>query len=339
MNRLVLEPSEIQEIQAVLNPLLERFDSTESAEFQRQATLTAHQLPTRLRMAVYEFKLEEPREALLLVSGLPVDEEKIGPTPAHWKHQDHRSRILDFEMVLVMLGSLLGECIGWATQQDGLVVHDILPIKEHANEQLGSGSDELLTWHTEDAFHPYRSDYIGLGCLRNPQRAVTTFGPLANVNLSKEHVEELMKPLYTIRPDNSHLAKNQSEDRQDDGAVSAYYREIERMLESPDKIALLYGDPARPYLRIDPYFMDPPEEPAAKEALKALEDAIENGLEDLVLQPGDIALIDNYQAVHGRKPFKARFDGTDRWLKRVCVVRDLRKSRTARSAAHSRIIG
>jgi len=37
--------------------------------------------------------------------------------------------------------------------------------------------------------------------------------------------------------------------------------------------------------------------------------------------------------VHGRKPFTARFDGTDRWLKRVCITRDLRKSRDAR--AHS----
>lgn len=55
-----------------------------------------------------------------------------------------------------------------------------------------------------------------------------------------------------------------------------------------------------------------------------------------LLSPGDE--IDNFRAVHGRKPFKARYDGKDRWLKRINIARDLRKSRPVRSAAESRII-
>jgi hypothetical protein len=39
--------------------------------------------------------------------------------------------------------------------------------------------------------------------------------------------------------------------------------------------------------------------------------------------------------VHGRKPFKARHDGTDRWLKRLDVTLDLRKSRAARPPGHA----
>ena len=53
---------------------------------------------------------------------------------------------------------------------------------------------------------------------------------------------------------------------------------------------------------------------------------------------GDFAFIDNYQAVHGRKPFRARYDGRDRWLKRINVVRDLRKSRESRLSAASRVL-
>ena len=59
---------------------------------------------------------------------------------------------------------------------------------------------------------------------------------------------------------------------------------------------------------------------------------------EVVLRPGDVLFIDNYRVVHGRKPFKARYDGTDRWLKRIGVTRDLRKSRAARETAASRII-
>ena len=37
------------------------------------------------------------------------------------------------------------------------------------------------------------------------------------------------------------------------------------------------------------------------------------------LAPGEILLVDNDVAVHGRVPFRARYDGTDRWLKRVNI--------------------
>jgi L-asparagine oxygenase len=33
-------------------------------------------------------------------------------------------------------------------------------------------------------------------------------------------------------------------------------------------------------------------------------------------------VVDNDLAVHGRTPFKPRFDGTDRWLQRTFVVAD-----------------
>ena len=33
--------------------------------------------------------------------------------------------------------------------------------------------------------------------------------------------------------------------------------------------------------------------------------------------------VDNRRAVHGRSEFRARFDGTDRWLQRTFVVDDL----------------
>jgi alpha-ketoglutarate-dependent taurine dioxygenase len=76
----------------------------------------------------------------------------------------------------------------------------------------------------------------------------------------------------------------------------------------------------------------------AGEALDALIKAMDESLTDLVLQPGSFLFIDNYRAVHGRKPFKATYDGKDRWLKRINVTRDLRKSRVSRLDCTSRII-
>jgi alpha-ketoglutarate-dependent taurine dioxygenase len=66
--------------------------------------------------------------------------------------------------------------------------------------------------------------------------------------------------------------------------------------------------------------------------------AIDENLTGIALRPGECLFIDNYKAVHGRSSFKAKFDGTDRWLKRINVVRDLRKSRGVREAPASRVI-
>ena len=41
------------------------------------------------------------------------------------------------------------------------------------------------------------------------------------------------------------------------------------------------------------------------------------------LQPGDLAVINNYVSLHGRSSFAARYDGNDRWLQRLHVVDSL----------------
>ena len=73
--------------------------------------------------------------------------------------------------------------------------------------------------------------------------------------------------------------------------------------------------------------------------MRALSETLAKVEQDVLLAPGDVLFIDNYRAVHGRRPFTARYDGTDRWLKRISVSRDLRRSRDARATAAARVIG
>jgi enduracididine beta-hydroxylase len=341
--RIVLEAGEVDEIKALLADPAARYGSPENVEFLDEADVIAHELPRRLRQTMRAFRLHEPEDAILVVSGFPIDQQKIGPTPDHWKQHHPENDHVEEDMLLVLLGSLLGEPIGWSTQQDGRVVHDILPIKGHEHEQLGSGSEELLTWHVEDAFHPYRGDYLGMMCLRNPDDVPTTFAAVSKVQLTPDQIAVLASPHFTIRPDESHLPKNRGNGGGSHSAEEAAVRErayakIEQMWNSPEKISVIFGDPKSPYIRLDPYFMDPSDNPEAQAALEDFTRKIDAALEDRVLQPGDFCFIDNYQAVHGRKPFRARFDGTDRWLRRINVVRDLRKSRDSRLGAGARVL-
>jgi alpha-ketoglutarate-dependent taurine dioxygenase len=111
------------------------------------------------------------------------------------------------------------------------------------------------------------------------------------------------------------------------------------MNANPEKVSVFFGSADAPYLRLDPYFMDPlDDDPEAQQALDALIALIDASLVHLVLQPGSFCFIDNYKAVHGRRPFKARYDGNDRWIKRISMTRDLRKSRQARADCGSRVI-
>jgi hypothetical protein len=55
-------------------------------------------------------------------------------------------------------------------------------------------------------------------------------------------------------------------------------------------------------------------------ALIALHAAVKQSTKHMVLRTGDLLVIDNYRAVHGRTPFVPRYDGTGRWLKRSLVI-------------------
>ncbi len=57
----------------------------------------------------------------------------------------------------------------------------------------------------------------------------------------------------------------------------------------------------------------------AQAALNNFTKLVQKGKVTIALQSGQIAIIDNWQTAHGRTEFTARYDGTDRWIKRVFV--------------------
>ena len=345
MERFVLNSEEIAYIQKMIAGIAATYKSAEDPDFLLEAACLSHELPRRLRAALTRFRLAEPEDAMLVISGYPVDDEKIGRTPEHWDRPiEARLPTLEEEILFVLTGSLLGECIGWSTQQDGRIVHDVMPVKGMEQEQIGIGSEQLIWWHTEDAFHPLAGDYIGLMFLRNRDRVPTTFASLKGLDLDPEDWQTLFEPHYAIHPDKSHRpeAGHVAEDNGNDsgnGNGHHLYDRVEQMHREPPKIPVLSGDRRSPYIRIDPYFMDPvADNPRAQRAFEALVKAIDARITDVALEPGDICFIDNFKAVHGRRAFKPRYDGYDRWFKRINIARDLRKSRADRGGATSRII-
>jgi Fe(II)/alpha-ketoglutarate-dependent arginine beta-hydroxylase len=341
VNELTLCPDEIAEIRSLIAGAMQEHTSAEDEAFLNEAFVYAAGLPRRIRAFLNDFKQLEPAGGFCVISGHPIDEAAIGETPPHWHQRPGPSPTLKEELLLVLYGCLLGEPVAWTTQQNGQVIHNVLPIRENAKSQLGSNSEEMLWWHCEDAFHPLRGDYLLLECLRNPDDVGTTVACIDDIRVSSERARVLSEPRFVFRPDESHRVASRSPGSHSSGeaSVEAAHREMQERVERGEKCAVLFGDPSQPYLRIDPYFMDRvSDDPEAQAAFDWLTREIDAKLVEVVLRPGDILVVDNYRSVHGRRPFKARFDGTDRWLKRINVTRDLRRSRAWRASRTSRKI-
>lgn len=329
---LDIDAAEARAITGLLQEVAVHYDSAEAEEFLQEAPRLAWQLPRRLVDAVLRFRRYETSSALVL-RGLPLEDETIGPTPLSWESQPDPASTLRPELYQMLIAALLGEVFGWSTLQSGRLIHNVVPIPSEENEQSGHGTVRL-EWHTEDGFHPYRCDYLLLGGMRNHDAVPTAVAGIDSVSLSQAHAQVLWQPRFLIRPDAEHLKRAA---RLVEGTGERHA--MQRMQDEPTPCAVLFGGAARPYLRVDPAFMEPvPDDPEAAAALTALVDQLEEHLTDVALGPGDLLVVDNYRAVHGRSAYRARFDGTDRWLKKTVVTRDLRKSRAQRAKANARVL-
>lgn len=344
MNRIILDANERNHLFTLVATQIHNFGRFDDPHFLKDLPLSAYRLPPRLVQFLNEFRYNPPKEGYCIVSTGIVDDEKIGPTPAHWELKSNNDTCQEAVMTMCFTATVLGDIFGWLTQQDGRVIHDILPIKKYEHEQLGCGSKEELTWHTEDAFHELRGDYLIMMCLRNHDKIPTTLSKPDYSKLTEQQIDILFERHFTIKPDNSHKLYNGSQEQESrvlqgvDSSMRDAYDQMVVRETAPEKIAVLFGNKKDPCLRLDPYFMEEPESIEAREALQALIDLVSESLAEVALNPGEIIFIDNYEVVHGRRSFNARFDGTDRWYKRINVIRDIRRCQEVLENRQSRVI-
>ncbi|MEV4443165.1 guanitoxin biosynthesis L-enduracididine beta-hydroxylase GntD [Streptomyces sp. NPDC049577] len=300
--------------------------------YDRHWDAAAH-LPAGLRTFLERFRRTEPAAALV-VHGFPVDDAAAGPTPAHWEDVPEHNTGLDQELFLAMCGTALGDPYTFSTLQLGRVIQNLVPIRGDELRQSGHSSACLLEFHTEDGFHPGRCDYLLLFGMRNHERVPTIVASVRDVKVSDETAGILRSPRFLIRPDDEHIRQLQARHP----GHPALARML-RMQSSPEPVPVLSGEPGRPYLRIDyPFMSCVGEDGTAQRALDELMAELERVQLDLVVEQGSLAVVDNYVAVHGRRPFKAAHDGTDRWLKRMIVSRDLRKTTPDASPENARVL-
>ncbi|MBD0674862.1 TauD/TfdA family dioxygenase [Streptomyces sp. CBMA156] len=248
-------------------------------------------------------------DGLFVLRGLEIDDSDLGPTPGHWSTVGDAGALWD--VVLLLVSTLMGTPIAWDGQQDGRFVHNIVPSPGHESEQTGASSSVLLTPHTEDAFHPGRAHLLLLCCMRNHDAIATTAAGVRLADLSDADVEQLKRPVAPILPDDA-------------------YEQARQFGGRPAPVPTLFETPEGLTMRYDPAYTPLEEtDEAWREAYGRLGEELARVSVAVSLEPGDVLVVDNDLVVHGRVPFQARYDGTDRWLKRASVRVGKRPTRPA----------
>jgi L-asparagine oxygenase len=263
-------------------------------------------LPPRLLETLRAFR-HDARSGVLMITNLPV---ALDPLPATPSVPDSAERAATAPaVIIVLLGQQLGEIIAYRDEKHGALVQNVVPVPELARTQSNGGSSPLEL-HTENAFHPNRPDYVGLLCLRSAHEGVGT--QVASIRhalplLAAGEQEILRQPRFVTAAPPSFWSADRSQPR-----------------------PVLTGAADDPDLCVD-FHATAPQDPEAAAALTRLREALLQVRVELILRPGALAFLDNRLVVHGRGGFAPRYDGGDRWLHRVFVHLDHRRSRARRA--------
>lgn len=291
-----LDTAAAAELTATAARLLDFHGSATSPHLLADLPVMCAQLSSELRHAL---RPVDTADGLFVLRGLRPDDAELGPTPGHWSTVGDAGAVWD--VVLLLVSTLMGTPIAWDGQQDGRFVHNIVPSPGHESEQTGASSSVLLTPHTEDAFHPGRAHLLLLCCMRNHDDIATTAASVRLTELTQDDLEQLKRPVAPILPDDA-------------------YEQAQRFAGRPAPVPTLFDSPEGLTMRYDPAYT-PLEgtDQAWREAYGRLGEELTRVSVAVSLEPGDVLVVDNDLVVHGRVPFQARYDGTDRWLKRASV--------------------
>lgn len=265
-------------------------------------------LPAEARAPLAAFAYDSGTAGAMVLSGVSIETD-LPPTPTVAGSVRRTPSLAS--ATLLLLAQVLGQPIAYREEKSGALVQDVVPVRGLESDQSNAGSVELLL-HTENAFHPYRPDYVLLLCVRADPSGLASLR-LASIRdarplLDADTVAILRQPRFRT-------------------AAPSSFGGLEEAQVGP----VLTGASDDPDVCVD-FAVTRAMDAEAAAALDRLQTALQQVAHTVNLQVGDLAVVDNRIAVHGRTAYRPRFDGSDRWLHRTYVHVDFRRSRQLRPA-------
>lgn len=277
-------------------------------------------LLAELRFVLHQFRNDISAPEAFLIKNVPVGE--LPDTPLNDSEIVNKTNFVS-EAFLLSIAQVLREVFSYKEEKNRALIHNIFPQIHKQEECSSSGSDADFEFHTELAFCEYRPDYVILICLRQNFDNTKAYTTLSKVGNALAHVQPktlaiLQEPLFII------------------GAPKSFDLVEPELAKSP-LITSSNG-----YYEACVNFNN----------MKAINNEAENALNDfknalhskyaqhkVFLECGDVLIINNKKAVHGRTRFAAHFDGADRWLQRVYVKSTPQNGKFVSNEIKSRVLG
>src|SRR5437868_7149618 len=153
VNNLALTSAEHAELRALADRLTaigpQRVDAP---EWVAEARALSCRIPERLREVLRGFRNDPGSDGMMLISGLPVGEETLPPTPTVPGSVERVATMAAAVQALLTLQ--LGEIVAFRNEKSGALVQNVVPVPGKEESQSNAGA-EVLEMHVENAFHPH----------------------------------------------------------------------------------------------------------------------------------------------------------------------------------------
>jgi hypothetical protein len=243
--------------------------------------------------------------AVVLVTG---DQFLQGLGPSPLSQPTRRDfHLMDLDIVRVALLGAAGKAsYAYSDQADGLLCDDVAPLQDQ-RDAVGVSYGRSVGWHTEDA--PFARDQLNtafdtfsIAYLRNPAKDPTWLSRLRMDLLSDPSADVLKKPLFTFLTSQAH----QGDKNGIDAPMSILY-------DQNGSLRMRFT-----FARVDEQ-QDGYEQLGLWPALSEFNRMLAGSELAVESAPGNILFLDNTRVAHRRAELESppRFDGTDRWQKRL----------------------
>ena len=270
-------------------------------------------LPLDQLQTLLDFGRHADTPGVLLVRNLPLD-PVLPPTPVDGGPSREKTTFVA-EGVLLGLSQLLGEPVGFTTEKNGQLIHDVVPVASGSTTQTNQSSGVFLNFHNDivhdqtgryDVSNP---DFLVLLCLRPDAAGEAATGYADARDLCRRLDPAIVQTLRTRQ-----FRLN---------APGSYVRDAGGGTEIlSDPVPIISGPPRYPEIAMSANGVFGLTA-AADRALEEVQSACRDVAHEVRLEPGTALLINNRKGLHARSRFAARHDGTDRWLQRTYLRRNL----------------
>ncbi|MTI46149.1 L-asparagine oxygenase [Roseibium hamelinense] len=312
LGRLILDDETRDAMYRDLQGLTDPFKDPRSFAAQVRRSLST--IGTGALMQIHDFATAPDSPAVMLIDNLPTDRD-LPPTPLD-DPSALTGRAFVGEAMTYGLGKLIGEPIGYTTEKDGDILHNLIPAQGAEMTQSNRGSKTFLNFHNDCVydesgwFHTYNADFLVLYGHR-PDK----FGEAETMYIDAKTLCALL--------DDSDIAE---------------LRKPQFELAAPSNFTMLLNNGEKIWSRLGAIISGPedfPEISVAANGTRGTNKRASAALERLLafcgrpehhvsvrIGSGQALLINNRKGMHARSNFTPTFGPEERWLLRANVRRD-----------------